>query len=371
LKNHSNDIHFIGFRQSEKKPDDQNNKFCEEKMKQMKQMKKETAVFTAICGIVIFLLMLPGCSTTAVNGNAGTDGKDSGVPSLSLVGTCALTYALETCIVGHYAFVADYNSGCRIIDISKPSAPVLVQTVCFKEIWGVHASGDYVYSAGGLEGLWIYKINTSAASVADIISDAHVYIPSEEVMGADVSGNYAYIADGNHGLRIVNISDPKSPTLAGTCATGYAEKVSVFGGYAYVADGANGLRIIDISDPAKPAIIGTCSTSDAYDVRISGSYAYVADNIDGLRIIDITDPAKPSLVGTCTGIGKATGVFVSGNYAYVADVTNGIRIIDISSPSKPTIVKTYACVSAYDIIISGNYAYVADTANGLLIYKID
>lgn len=39
-----------------------------------------------------------------------------------------------------------------------------------------------------------------------------------------VNGNYAYIADGSNGLVIVDISDPSSPTVAGSYDTdGYRQ----------------------------------------------------------------------------------------------------------------------------------------------------
>ncbi len=108
-------------------------------------------------------------------------------------------------VVGNYAYVADWDSGLQIIDISNPVAPTL--------------KGKY---------------DTSLS------------------YGVQVVGNYAYVADGGLGLQIIDISNPAAPTLKGNYNTsGYARGVQVVGNYAYVANDTSGLQIIDISNPCK------------------------------------------------------------------------------------------------------------------------
>lgn len=62
-------------------------------------------------------------------------------------------------ISGGYAYVADGNSGLKVIDISNPTNPVPIET--FNTIGsasGVYISGGYAYIADGVEGLAIIKI---------------------------------------------------------------------------------------------------------------------------------------------------------------------------------------------------------------------
>lgn len=190
--------------------------------------------------------------------------------------------------------------------------------------------------------------------------------------GVAVSGNYAYVAD-DDGLVIVDISNPSFPILNKSYNTGgWAQGITVSGNYAYVIDMANGIFIVDISNPSSPILEGMYDTSppiiiENYDytgsiwsVSVSGNYAYVADEGNGLLIVDISNPSSPILKGSYDTAGLAYDVAVSGNYAYVADSKNGLAIIDISNPSSPILVGNYntsgyaECVS-----ISGNYAYVA------------
>ena len=137
--------------------------------------------------------------------NADTLHSYQGVFAPTLLGnynTSGLAIGVQ--VVGNYAYVADYDSGLQIIDISNPTTPTL--------------KGNY---------------DTSGYA-----------------WGVQVVGNYAYVADGYSGLQIIDISNPTTPTLKGNYDTsGYALGVQVVGNYAYVADFESGLQIIEISNP--------------------------------------------------------------------------------------------------------------------------
>jgi hypothetical protein len=88
--------------------------------------------------------------------------------------------------------------------------------------------------------------------------------------------------------------------------------------------------VIDITNPASPTLAGSCYTPGyAYDVAISGDYAYVADYTYGLQVINITNPASPTLAGYYDTPGGAHGVAISGEYAYVADRDSGLQVIGV------------------------------------------
>jgi hypothetical protein len=67
-------------------------------------------------------------------------------------------FAWGVAVVGDYAYVADENSGFRVIDVSEPSKPQEVgyyNTPGFA--WGVAVVSGYAYVADGYAGLQIYK----------------------------------------------------------------------------------------------------------------------------------------------------------------------------------------------------------------------
>ncbi|MHA1671239.1 MAG: hypothetical protein ACTSV5_11790, partial [Promethearchaeota archaeon] len=92
-------------------------------------------------------------------------------------------------ISGNYAYIADWDEGLVVIDISDPVTP---GTPICKPTDG---------------GAW----------------------------GIYVSGNYAFIADDTSGLAVIDISDPTAPGDPDYLDTdGYAEAVYVEGNYAYI-----------------------------------------------------------------------------------------------------------------------------------------
>jgi hypothetical protein len=97
----------------------------------------------------------------------------------------------DIAVYGSYAYVACYDSGLHIVDVSDPAHPAEIGS----------------YDAPGL------------------------------AEGVAVSSSYAYVADNWEGLRIINISDPTRPSEVGFYDTpGGAADVAVSGSYAYVAD---------------------------------------------------------------------------------------------------------------------------------------
>jgi hypothetical protein len=87
-----------------------------------------------------------------------------------LLGICSTDgAAMAVAVSGNYAYVANDESGLKVIDVSNPDSPRVV------------ASYDTLGFA------W----------------------------GVTVSGNYAYEADSGAGLQIIDISDPTHPQYAG------------------------------------------------------------------------------------------------------------------------------------------------------------
>ena len=70
--------------------------------------------------------------------------------------------AYDVFVSGSYAYVADWNDGLEIINISDPTDPVKVgQFTDGGEAVGVYVSGEYAYLADGWDGLEILKISES------------------------------------------------------------------------------------------------------------------------------------------------------------------------------------------------------------------
>jgi hypothetical protein len=275
-------------------------------------------------------------------------------------------------IAAGYAFIANYNDGLQIVDISIPSSPALVasiDTLAYAE--GVDVSGNYLYVAGGVT-FYVLDITTPEAPVVV----GNTSIPGGT--GVEIAGDHAYVSCALAGLQVIDISSPSSPVVIGSVDTpGYAYTVTVQNNYAYVADASRGLQVVDVSTPAAPVIIGTADTpGGAGSVAVSGGYAYIADFEYGLQVVDITLPSAPEIIGAADTPSSAFGVAVAGANAYVADYESGLQVFDITIASDPILIERKATipvgqtVQAWDVDVSGDFAYITDNSTGLRIVDI-
>jgi hypothetical protein len=276
-------------------------------------------------------------------------------------------WAQEVAVAGNYAYVADWEGGLRVVNISNPASPFEVGFCDTPEnAYTVAVSGNYAYVADYTPRLRVINITNPAAPVEVGFYD----LPAGAFCVA-VAGDYAYVADDIAGLRVVNITNPAAPFQAGFCGTpGIAFGVAVAGNYAYVVDWYGGLSVVNITNPAAPYEVGFYDWPPyANRVAVSGNYAYVADADNGLGVVNITNPSNPVGVGFFDTPGNARDVAVSGNYAYVADGNSGLRVVNITNPAAPFEVGFYDTLGqAGGVTVQGNIAYVAQGGSGLGIY---
>ena len=291
----------------------------------------------------------------------------------------SLCNALRVYVSGNYAFVADFDSGLQIIDVSNPTDPILTSRYATPDwpVLDVVISGSYGYLAcGGLGGNpdW-YGGCLEAIDISNITNPSYAgrndstYGKAYDIF---ISGNYAYVLAHSYigspfymdvsSEVLFNISDPSNLFLVWSDVRfpRYSPYLDVFISGDYLYDIYNGLlRIRNISDPANPIPIGSYSAT-MQEIMVVGNYVYGAD-FSGLLIINIYDPTNPVLTDSCDVPGYPNSVFVNGIYAYVAAGDSGFAVIDVIDPSNSMMVGYYDTPgSANDVFVSGDYIYVAD-----------
>ena len=196
-------------------------------------------------------------------------------------------YANDIVVLGNTVYVADWNAGLLILDVSIPSTPRLL--------------GSY---------------------------------PQEQAMlvGIAVLGNIIYLADEND-LLILDVSTPEYTALLGNYSgAGNAFSIAVLGNTVYIPDWDAGLLILDVSAPSTPRLLGSypSGVGDASSIVVLGNTAFLA-NENALIILDVSTPSNPRLIGSYpAGAGNTNDVAVSGNTVYVADESAGLLILDVS-----------------------------------------
>jgi hypothetical protein len=185
-------------------------------------------------------------------------------------------------VAGIYAYVADGDSGLRIIDISNPTAPIEV--------------GSY----------------TAPGPVYDVT----------------VTRNYAFVAEGSNGLRIIDVSNPNLPfEVSFYDFPGGAEKVFLKGTYVYVGPDYYGTtHIIDISNPAVPIEAGNFYPGGSPGWTVVGNSVYTANYFGGLFIMRLlTDKVTGSIPITGGNLGSTDGntnlIFPSGAFTQTVNLT--------------------------------------------------
>jgi hypothetical protein len=211
-----------------------------------------------------------------------------------------MTYDLD--LKSHYAYVATWWGGIRVIDFSDPQNPVLT----------AHVMG---WTSGAVPGVdWFY---CQALNVDGDFLYAVDYGP--------------FAAEDTRGLYVFDLSNPAVPLkikrFEGFAGTPYDIEVS--NGYAYLADSDGGLSIVSVMDPVNPIQSSYLPFEDvAYAVDVFGSYAFVANYINGgVQVVDVSNPTMPSIAGFYKRTGCfALNVTYDAGHVFVADGPAGIQI---------------------------------------------
>jgi len=264
-------------------------------------------------------------------------------------------------ILDSKVFLANGKDGIAIIDISNPHTPILIKDkiLYHQNITSIELKGSYAYITD-------YKSGLKIVNISDLFLNKSVSIVGAIDTGGystnlKVIDKYAYLLNEYGALDIIDISDPKSLTLRSSIemtAHSYPTDIEIVNNYAYVTHW-KGLRIIDISNIDSPIVKKDIETRNNgfYKIKVINSTAYIATST-GLEIIDISNPIDPIVKGY---YGTEIEDFsLLGKYAYLVG-SNGLEILDISNPTsqqlKDLVNKESSLIYEDITYIKENYAY--------------
>ena len=261
------------------------------------------------------------------------------------------------------------GSTLSVIDLSDPVRPSVLGTLTAPgRIWGLHVAGQYVYLAGGLNGLHI--VDVSNPDNPTLLS---THQTPGQVLDVTTSGDIAMVPNLMTGLELVDISDRTEPLLLFTQDTpGYQWGIGGKGSKVYVVDQPSGLHLFDISDPTAPAALGIHFTEQrAQTVALdTNNHAYVVYARSGLvEILDVTDAANPYVIGSYQSGEQFQRVALQGFTMVLPLGKTGIEIVDVSNPESPSHVTTYnTSGNAQDVAVSDGFILVANS-DGLVVLE--
>lgn len=275
-------------------------------------------------------------------------------------------YANSVAVFGEYAYVADEWAGLRIINIANPKQPVEVGFYDL-QAYAVVATDKYVYFASTYNGL----INILDVSNPSAPSRVGHFASAFNVTDIQVIGSVIYAAEYS-GLRVISASNPVTPTqISFYPLTEGVISLSVEGDHAYVLDRWDGIQIIDVGDPTMPIFKGSYTSGfEAFGIAVELQNTYIVGQT-GLHIINIANPSSPTRAGGYDMPGTVTDVSVAGDFAYIADRYTGLHIVDISDPTVPFQVSQYSTNDVIsDLVVRGDYLYMTQWEAGLRILNV-
>lgn len=203
----------------------------------------------------------------------------------------------EFTIAGDYIYSADPDNGMKIIEISDPVVPTLINTV-EGGFYGIDYADGYAYLASGPEGLTI--VDVDPPEDAQVVTTVAT-VPDGSAVDVKVLGGYAYLATGNNGrgeiaepsgFEVINVTPPEQAAVLNSIETNknVASKILLYEGFAYAWSGEKTIDVIDISSPAEASVAQSWpGWSDGKMLTTSGPLMFVLQYTGGLKITALTN----------------------------------------------------------------------------------
>lgn len=204
----------------------------------------------------------------------------SSYPTLELATDAAASvgFVQDLALRGDYLLAADGDDGLRILDTTAidDMRPTTLPVTFGWPVDVVETDGTYAYVAG-----YDTLYSTGGIAVVDL-SDPFVPVVTDStgaatwLHGMDYQDGYLYVVyhatSSERWLRIYDVSDPRSITYVGGLEGGTAlsgndstladARVEVDGTYAYVSTEEGPVHVVDVSDPTSPVLADTLASGD-------------------------------------------------------------------------------------------------------------
>jgi len=173
----------------------------------------------------------------------------------TFIGECILlNIGADMIVRDSLAYALGSGRILQIVKIADPSSPDTFPRYYLPDFTSARAiclQDTFAYVADGDSGLRILNISNPAAPF-----EAGHFLTSDAIYGVYVRDSLAYLAALGAGLRIVNISNPAAPQEVGSyLAPGWTRDVWIADTIAYVA--ASGcIEVLNIVNPATPFQVG-------------------------------------------------------------------------------------------------------------------
>jgi len=253
---------------------------------------------------------------------------------------------------GNYAYLA-MNNGLRIVDVSDPALPTLINSYITDSVRSLEIKDSQVY-------LGTYSGKMQILDITDPLNLVYQgeYVLPYQLLDMALVSHYAYIAVNHNlygGVYIIDVTNPTTPTLQGIY-TANIGRMTVVNDLLFLASVITpAMSILDVSTPITPVEIGSFEMSSVYwyttmdDIAVQDGIAYLSIerlSTDGysfpqlvITAVDVNDPTSPQELfsESWTEYFTHAPLTVSGNYVYLADGASRLLVVDATLPATPTV----------------------------------
>lgn len=315
------------------------------------------------------------------------------------------------------AYLARYQDGLRIIDVSEPASPADLGWLgtglpenfeIYNDVKIVEGAGGTIYALMASSDRGVVTIDVTDPMnpvekntfppIPEGEDNLNVHTLFTETIGGQTRVTFTNLY--TIGVDVWDVTDPLNPTPLGsyvhpdalTDNGAYTHDLYVENHVVYINYWTLGLVVVDMSDPSAPVLLGQFKdyerrTNHSCWVTTAGGrkVAVVGDEDFGahVRVVDVEAGSSEYM----TAIGELQlrpqvsvhNIMAFGEKAYIAWYQDGIRILDLSDPTAPTVAAYYNSWNespgesfyegaiGLDVDLATGLIYVADTARGLLV----
>ncbi|MEO8589526.1 MAG: choice-of-anchor B family protein [Flavobacteriales bacterium] len=292
--------------------------------------------------------------------------------------------------------VVGCSNGTAFVDLSVPTAPVLVGTLpthTVNSLWrDVDVAGNWCYvgSEASGHGLQIFDLTRlrNASIPTTFTEDAHfATFGNSHTIHADVNNPFVYaVGTGlfSGGLVVVNVTNPLVPTLAGSWATGgyiHENMVINYNGpdlahvgkqisFNFHINANDRVTITDVTNKADIQLIGTTpaysNPSLCHQGWVTEDHRYLLMDDEGdepnsmvntrTHIFNIQDLEAPVYLGFFSGPNASVdhNQYIHKNLSWQANYTSGLHIVDLTNVGSLPAGSSLSTVGYFDTYTTNN-----------------
>ncbi|MHA2073283.1 MAG: LVIVD repeat-containing protein [Candidatus Hodarchaeales archaeon] len=244
-------------------------------------------------------------------------------------------FAHSMIIDGNYAYLADYEDGLEIIDISDP--------------FDLRKIGQYSSNAG---------VESGSTEVSK-------------------SGDLVFLASQNSGLEIINCSDPSNPAKISEYITNHrAIRVHAVGNLLFLSEAHNGFKILEFEGNIYDVIYHFEYTESIQDFAIAKDILYVSDTNYGLRVFDLRDLSNITQIGEKEIEDSSYGLVVEQRddkmVLFLLAWEAGVFVYDVTTSEDLKLLGRYDDEGkSFNLVVNNDLIFIAEFTDGMEILQID